>query len=542
MADITYVNKDKTATLGTPARTWRDLDANEVKEVVNNHRASKVSGFVPLAELPDAAKTILNATDFNAAGIANGFIVYWDTGTGKFRTKAESNVGTNLTLSGNTDVFLFDREVDGDEVTLLIGLDEQLANLVLAAPVDASGTPTFRLLTIADIPELDTFLTTNIKDALSGAASPSISNPFATIDDIPGAASGNRITNAGVLVITSETSATLTGLTWVWEGVNKSFTGALILTAKPTSPNNRFDIITVSDAATPLVEDGTAATDPAIPAPATSGHIIAQTIYRPHTDPDIVEPTPEPGVFQTQSVAGDNGLYAPIWKQNTEINYSYDFKIGYIYWASGYANASEHRPQNGYVSVSFVTAGASKLIDPDRVIITSYDVEGQSGDFALVQTDTDEVTLFARKTGFHGTHFFDYLGQKNSTVLDESLVNNGVYATLPAATTYLSHESMDFVPSTGTTISFRRAYAYGIGTALTGNLTIATTYAKDGNMVKVIHNDSVEPTITVPGGVTKRLLSGEYATSTDNVYLFIIDKDSTGDVVAVNYTISQNLI
>jgi hypothetical protein len=298
--------------------------------------------------------------------------------------------------------------------------------------------------------------------------------------------------------------------------------------------------VTVSDAATPLVEEGAEDEDPVIPAPATAGHIIAQTIYRPHTDPDIVEPSPVAGVFQTQSVAGSNGLYAPIWRQNTEINFSYDFKIGYIFWSSSYGDASLHRPQNGYVSVNFVTNGTDKLIDPDRVIITSYDVDGQYADFALVQTDTDEVTLFARKTAYNGTHFFDYLGQKNSTVLDGSLVNGGVYATLPVETTYLSRESMDFVPATGTTISFRRAYAYGMGTALTGNLTIAVTYAKDGNMVKVRHNDSVEPTITVPGGVTKRLLSGEYVTGVNNIYLFIVDMDSDGAVVAVNYTISQN--
>jgi hypothetical protein len=159
MANITYANKDKTATLGTAARTWRDIDANEVKDVVNNHRASKVDGLVPLAELPDAAKTILSALDFDDTGMLNGFIVFWDTGTGTFRTKAEANVGTNLFISGNTDVFLFDREVDGDEVTLLVGLDEQLAGHVLIAPETATGTPTFRRLVVSDIPGLEGFIT-----------------------------------------------------------------------------------------------------------------------------------------------------------------------------------------------------------------------------------------------------------------------------------------------------------------------------------------------------------------------------------------------
>jgi hypothetical protein len=157
--NITWADKDKTASIGTGPRTWRDIDANEVKNVVNNFRASLVDGLVPLSELPDAAKTILSATDFNAAGIANGFIVFWDQGTGKFRTKAEANVGTNLDIGGNTSVFVFDREVDGDEVTLLIGLEDQLAGRVLIAPATETGTPTFRRLVVSDIPGLEGFIT-----------------------------------------------------------------------------------------------------------------------------------------------------------------------------------------------------------------------------------------------------------------------------------------------------------------------------------------------------------------------------------------------
>ena len=159
--NITWADKDKTATLGTGPSTWRDVDANEVKNVVNNFRASLVDGLVPLSELPDEAKTILSATDFNATGIENGFIVFWDQGTGKFRTKAEANVGTNLNIGGNTDVFLFDRDVDGGEVTLLIGLDAQLAGRVLAAPAGETGTPTFRRLVVSDILGLEDFLSEN---------------------------------------------------------------------------------------------------------------------------------------------------------------------------------------------------------------------------------------------------------------------------------------------------------------------------------------------------------------------------------------------
>jgi hypothetical protein len=157
--NITWADKDKTAAVGSGPRTWRGVDANEVKNVVNNFRASLVDGLVPLSELPDAVKRILNALDFDATGIENGFIVFWDQGTGKFRTKAEANVGTNLNIGGNTDVFLFDREIDGNEVTLLIGLEAQLAGRVLAAPATETGTPTFRRLVVSDILGLEGFIT-----------------------------------------------------------------------------------------------------------------------------------------------------------------------------------------------------------------------------------------------------------------------------------------------------------------------------------------------------------------------------------------------
>lgn len=398
---------------------------------------------------------------------------------------------------------------------------------VLKAIVDALGT--------------GGVLSTAIINALNAAAAPDSSNPFATIADIPGGLTGNRIVDPGELVINSPTSATLTGLEWIWEGVSKTYTGDLTLTTSPTDPDNRFDIITLSEADIPAVQTGTADPEPAVPNPTTAGHLLAHTIYRPFTGEDAVQPTPPATVFSTQSVSGQYENYAKIWEQTVNANTYYDFKIGYVAWSSNY-DSDRQRPMNGFLSVNFVTKGAATEVDPNRVNVQTMDISPRSGDFVLVQTDTNKAALFVKKTGFFQTLVFEYTGGKTPTVKDNSLVNQGAYATLPTGANWPSWNGRSFITSTGTTIQFDRPRSYGVGTPLTGNITIATAYADDSVMVKVIHNDITEPTITVPVGVTKKMLSGAYAADTDNLFLFIIDKDSSGDVVAVNYTISQNTL
>ena len=151
MSDITWSDKDKTQPAGTAPATWRDIDANEVKNVVNNFRAKLVGGKVPNSELPDAALKIGSSTDFDGAGLSGGFVVYWDAASSKFKVKAEAGAPTNTDIDGNNDVFQLSRSIVGDAVTLLVGLQDQDEKLVLAAPKDATGTPTFRRLDVNDI-------------------------------------------------------------------------------------------------------------------------------------------------------------------------------------------------------------------------------------------------------------------------------------------------------------------------------------------------------------------------------------------------------
>jgi hypothetical protein len=71
--DITYADKNSAAPEGTPERTWRDVDANEVKDAVNS-KADNTSNLSGLSNLP----------------VGNGFVK--KTGAGTFTT--DQNVAT----------------------------------------------------------------------------------------------------------------------------------------------------------------------------------------------------------------------------------------------------------------------------------------------------------------------------------------------------------------------------------------------------------------------------------------------------------------
>jgi len=93
-----------------------------------------------------------------------------------------------VTLDANADAFL-------SLSTQEIGLDDQNANLVFASPVDAAGTPAFRSLVAADIPDL------------SGTYAPLAHNQaWSTITETPTTIAGYGITDALVLGETSVTA------------------------------------------------------------------------------------------------------------------------------------------------------------------------------------------------------------------------------------------------------------------------------------------------------------------------------------------------
>src|SRR5690606_7836981 len=158
-------------------------------------------------------------------------------------------------------------------------------------------------------------------EALLGADSPSGTNPFATLADIPGTIVEPHIISPGRLSITSPTTASLQGAKWRHESGIYEFSGTLTLPAKPTSPNNRFDIVVFGNGSTPIVQTGTAAEHPVVPNP-NAGTMLGHTIYRPNSGEDIATPE-NPKAPSTQIVAGQQGKYAQIWKQKVAKNASY---------------------------------------------------------------------------------------------------------------------------------------------------------------------------------------------------------------------------
>ncbi|GAB2993798.1 hypothetical protein GCM10027284_08710 [Cyclobacterium sediminis] len=348
----------------------------------------------------------------------------------------------------------------------------------------------------------------------------------------------DRIISPGTFVINSDISGTLTGASWVRNGVTYSYTGPVVLTTTPDDPDSRFDIIYTQPSSTVGYEDGEADEDPIIPNP-PSGEMVLHEILRLNTGENIITPIDEEDP-ETKSQTGRQDQYSLIWRQTLQQNTYYDFKLSFVGWASSYTQF-DARPLNGMLLVNFVTGASDTEIDPDRISIQTRDISTKSGDFVIVQTSSNQASIYVRKTAYFQTVTFNYLGVRTTSVKEDSFINNQGYSTLPAGDAYHSWNGKSYIPSTGNTVKFDKPRAYGLsGTPITGNLTIATAYADDSNMAKVLHNDSTEPTISVPAGVTKRLLSGEYFEDIDNFFLFIIDIDDSGDVKAINYTISQN--
>lgn len=360
-----------------------------------------------------------------------------------------------------------------------------------------------------------------------------------------GAGTGARVIEPGTLVINSSISATLTGAQWVHDGGVYSFTGDLTLPGSPAEPDNRFDIVTFGNSATPVVKSGTAQAEPAVPNP-DSGFLLGHIIYRPYGGGGVVIPV-NPNTYSTSAAIGNYGLYAPIWKQTTQANTHYSFKLSFLSWVSEYGEDGQY-PTNGFVLVNFVTNGGNASIDPNRVAVRTLDMGVDNGDFVLVQTTASEATLFAKKKGFFGTLSFMWVDPIGTNVLPTSLINGGSYASLPGGTAYQSYNGKDYVSST-MPVGFDLPRQYGFETPVTGNITFPAEIG-DANppnpnrvdtnvMVKILHNSAGEPTVVAPQNVWVRCEGGTYVTNENNIFYMIAHKNSSNRVVGISYTITQ---
>jgi len=107
------------------------------------------------------------------------------------------------------------------------------------------------------------------------------------------------------------------------------------------------------------------------------------------------------------------------------------------------------------------------------------------------------------------------------------LVNNDELTGVANAAIYVA---------TAGAVRFDGNFSYGFTTAVAGTITFNITGALDSTLPKMLHNDTIEPTITLPGGVTL-ISTGEYVPNVNNLIYFSVNKDGGGTVVSINMVV-----
>jgi hypothetical protein len=135
MANITYNNKDANAAVGTPERTWRDVDANEVKTAVNSKLdSSATSSFLTSAD----TGSFLTGAD------TGSFILFSQTGSFAI---TGSNTFTGTQRISNNDLIvtgsIFTNEINS--VTIGLGGGNETTNLNINGGLNSNTTGIYNL-------------------------------------------------------------------------------------------------------------------------------------------------------------------------------------------------------------------------------------------------------------------------------------------------------------------------------------------------------------------------------------------------------------
>lgn len=422
--------------------------------------------------------------------------------------------------------------------------------------------------------------------AIEAANAPSGTNPVATMADLPALSIEAKI-NSFSLTITDDENGLVTA-NWT-NDVGVTFdevAEAIVFAGAPTAGNFRWDLIKLNYDGTISVISGTAANPPVRPSEGAAGLIAADIIWDENGAFEVVLPdeTFPDDRFATAITFDNLDNFAKVWQGALFPGQMYSIILAYTGYSSDWISTGKGR--TGLVNFTWLSDGGS-AIDAASVKVETFDGNSQSGDWTLVDNGDGTASIWHRSRAFWGRTqfrvlFFNDIVRKQDFINNAPYVsaipaNDGEYAslkygaeqldelldvilTLPVNDSFLQRKagvwvnrtlaqvradlglSDDYIASTGT-ILFDQPRKYGYnGSPVTGNLTIGITDAKEINMAKVLHDDTVAPTISVPGGVTLHLSGGTYDVAKVNEYLFICHKNNAGTVTRISYTISPNLL
>lgn len=371
----------------------------------------------------------------------------------------------------------------------------------------------------------------------------------------------------------------------------------------PAAGEVRFDIVQGDNDGVVTVKEGTAAipSSAVIPTADTDNIVLAVVLWSETGESEVTQPgngNQQQSDFSlvrlnTQLAANTTGLYAKLWEGNLSRDANFSILLAY----AEPKNAVNFDGAGMQVLKLSFTCDSSRNIIADTVqVITPQGTE--AGEFTLYQIASNKAALYHRSSHYWGRIQYRILFQNSQTRLQD-FTNNAPYAAAPGspvatyasepesggaavppvAETYASLAAMiadqanqlsgwlyfdslvyyeylgttvgditdyrqvsdydDYVASTGS-ILFDAPRKYGFTTAVTGNLTAGITGAKEKYMPKVLHNDSTEPTVSGPGGVTIVKDGGTYEASVDNIIYFLCHKNDAGTVTKISYTITNN--
>jgi hypothetical protein len=243
------------------------------------------------------------------------------------------------------------------------------------------------------------------------------------------------------LIITSPTTG-IASVSWI-DGDNESNVvtdQAVTFPGLPSEDNFRIDLLQAHDDGTISIKPGTEGDELGVTPPAPDANAIGVTTVLWNDAGDAIQPEPAPANnnftnkrYTTKADPNTTGKYAKVWEGKLSSTDNYGIIIDYQepVNAVNFDGVGAAR-----VQVSW-TADSSRNIIADTVQFETLGSKTADGDFVLVQIAGNKAALYHKSAHYWGRIQFRATFH-NSAVKANNFVNNGVYGSLPAGTSYAS--------------------------------------------------------------------------------------------------------